>query len=87
MAIQTKKPTTVRNAVLICEKGKTMKIRDYANSVGFVVVGKLTYMGKWDLSTRCYADENKNLFFVNDIGMIWIKPHRKKSAELTADLV
>ncbi len=64
-----------------------MKIRDFAKSVGFEIVGKLTYMGKWDLSTRCYADENKNLFLVDDIGMIRIKPHRKKPAELTADLV
>ena len=64
-----------------------MKIRDYAKSVGFQIVGKLTYMGKWDLSTRCYADENKNLFLVDDIGMIRIRPKNKKPAELTADLI
>lgn len=64
-----------------------MKIRDYAKYVGFEVCGKLTYAGKWDLSTRCYVDENKNLFLVDDIGMIRIKPNKKKSAELTADLV
>ena len=69
------------------EKGKTMKIREYAKSVGFEIVGKLTYMGKWDLSTRCYADENKNLFLVDDFGMIRIRPKKKKPAELTADLV
>lgn len=64
-----------------------MKIRDYAKSVGFEIVGKLSYMGKWDLSTRCYTDEGKNLFFVDELGMIRIKPAKKKSAELTADLV
>ena len=64
-----------------------MKIRDYAKSVSFEVVGNLRYMGKWDLSTRCYADENKNLFLVDDLGMIRIRPAKKKSAELTADLV
>ena len=64
-----------------------MKIRDYAKYVGFEIVGKLSYVGKWDLSTRCYADENRNLFLVDDIGMIRIKPAKKKPAELTADLV
>ena len=58
-----------------------MKIRDYAKYVGFEIVGELTYMGKWDLSTRCYADEGKNLFLVDDLGMIRIKPQKKKSAE------
>jgi hypothetical protein len=61
------------------EKGKTMKIRDYAKYAGFEIVGKLTYMGKWDLSTRCYADEAKNLFLVDDLGMVRIRPHRKKN--------
>ena len=64
-----------------------MKIRDYAKSVGFEIVGKLSYMGKWDLSTRCYADENKNLFLVDEFGMIRIRPHRKKSAVHSADLI
>jgi hypothetical protein len=55
-----------------------MKIRDFAKSVGFDVCGKLTYMGKWDLSTRCYMDENKNLYLVDEIlGFIRIKPNRK----------
>ena len=64
-----------------------MKIRDYAKYVGFEIVGKLTYMGKWNLSTRCYADEGKNLFLVDELGMIRIRPKNKKPAELTADLV
>lgn len=56
-----------------------MKIREYAKSVGFEVCGKLTYMGMWDLSTRCYADENKNLFLVDMvIGTIRIRPKQKK---------
>jgi hypothetical protein len=63
------------------EKGKTMKIRDYAKSVGFDVVGKLTYMGKWDLSTRCYSDDGKNLFLVDELGMIRIRPKQKKPTE------
>ena len=58
-----------------------VKIRDYAMDVGFDVVGKITYMGKWDLSTRCYADEGKNLFLVDELGMIRIRPKQKKSAE------
>lgn len=64
-----------------------MKIREYAKSVGFEVVGKLTYMGKWDFSTRCYADEGKNLFLLDDLGMIRIRPKKKKSAVNSADLV
>ena len=64
-----------------------MKIRDYANYVGFEIVGKLTYMGKWDLTTRCYMDENKNLFLIDDIGMIRIRPAKKKSAVNSADSV
>jgi hypothetical protein len=55
-----------------------MRIRDFAKSVGFEIVGKLRYMGKWDLSTRCYADENQNLFLVDDLGMIRIRPQKKK---------
>jgi hypothetical protein len=56
-----------------------MKIRDYAKYVGFEIVGKLTYMGKWDLSTRCYTDEAKNLYLVDVVvGGIRILPNRKK---------
>jgi hypothetical protein len=58
-----------------------MTIRDYAKYVGFEIVGKLSYMGKWDLSTRCYADENRNLFLVDDLGMIRIRPKQKKPIE------
>ena len=50
-----------------------MKIRDYAKSVGFNVVGKITYLGKWDLSTRCYTDEAQNLYLIDEnIGTVRI---------------
>ena len=56
-----------------------MKIRDYAMAVGFEVVGKLTYMGKWDLSNRWYADEARNAYLVDVvIGGIRIIPHTRK---------
>ena len=54
-----------------------MKIRDYAKAVGFDVVGKLTYMGKWDLSNRWYADEARNAYIVDVvIGGIRIIPSK-----------
>jgi hypothetical protein len=60
------------------KKGKTMKIRDFAKSVGFEVCGKLTYMGKWDLSSRWYMDEERNIYLVDTIiGTIRIKPNEK----------
>ena len=56
-----------------------MKIRAYAKAVGFKVVGKLTYMGKWDLSNRWYADEARNTYLVDvTIGGIRIIPHNKR---------
>lgn len=64
-----------------------MKIRDYAKYVGFEIVGKLTYMGKRGLSTRYYMDENKNLFLIDDMGMIQIRPAKKKPAVNSADSV
>ena len=55
-----------------------MKIRDFAKSVGFEVCGKLTYMGKWDLSSRWYMDEERNIYLVDTIiGTIRIKPNKK----------
>ena len=42
-----------------------MKIRNYAKSIGFEVVGKLTYMGKRGLAHRWYMDEAGNNYFIN----------------------
>ena len=54
---------------------KQDKIRTFARSVGFDVVGKLTYMGKWDLRTRWYMDEARNAYLVDtNIGGIRIIP-------------
>ena len=44
-----------------------MKIRDYAKSVDFEVVGKITYMGKRNLSTRVYMDEAKNEYWLDEV--------------------
>ena len=44
-----------------------MKIREYAKSVGFDVVGKLTYIGKYGLSNRLYMDEDKNRYLIDTI--------------------
>lgn len=59
-----------------------MKIRNYAKSVGFEIVGVLRYMGKWDRNTRWFMDEGQNAFLIDDvIGTIRIKPKKKKPAE------
>ena len=42
-----------------------MKIRNYAKSIGFEVVGKLTYMGKRGLAHRWYMDEAGNNYFID----------------------
>ena len=56
-----------------------MKIRAFAKEVGFEVVGKLTYMGKWDLSNRWYTDEAKNAYIVDVVvGGIRIIPRKKR---------
>ena len=56
-----------------------MKIRSYAKSVGFEVVGKLTYMGMWDLNTRCYIDEERNAYLIDmTLGAIRIIPNKKR---------
>ena len=56
-----------------------MKIRQYANTVGFTVVGRLHLVGKWDLCTRWYADDAGNAYLVNVvIGGIRIIPARKE---------
>ena len=55
-----------------------MKIREYAKAAGFEVIGKLTYMGKWDLCSRWYMDEARNAYLVDVvIGGISIIPNRK----------
>ena len=55
-----------------------MKIRDFAKSIGFDVAGKITYMGKWDLTNRWYMDEHGNVYLVDVvIGGIRIIPNRK----------
>lgn len=53
-----------------------MKIREYAKSVGFDVVGNLRYMGKWNLLTRWYMDDARNAYLIDtNIGCIRIIPH------------
>ena len=55
-----------------------MNIRKFAKSVGFTVVGKLRYMGKWNLLGRYYMDEAQNIYILfTSIGTIKIIPHDK----------
>lgn len=57
----------------------TMKIREHAKKAGVEVVGKLSLMGKWDLSNRWYMDEAGTAFVLdNVIGGIRIIPKKKK---------
>lgn len=52
-----------------------MKIRAYAKAAGFEVVGKLTYMGKWNRNARWYMDEARNAYLIDtNIGGISIIP-------------
>ena len=56
------------------------KIRDHANKVGFDVIGKLSLMGKWDLTSRYYMDEGGNVFIVDPVvGGIRIIPKEKRT--------
>ena len=56
-----------------------MKIRAYAKSVGFTVVGKLRLVGKWDICNRWYADDAGNAYLVDVvIGGIRIIPSSRK---------
>ena len=56
-----------------------MTIRDHAKKAGFEVVGKLSLMGKWDLTSRWYADEAGNAFIVDtNVGGVRIIPNKKK---------
>lgn len=60
-----------------------MKIRAYAKAVGFNVIGKLTYMGKWDICNRWYMDEHSNVYLVDTvIGGIRIIPRNKKTSNV-----
>ena len=53
-----------------------MKIRDYAKSVGFEVVGKIRYIGLRKLSCRWYMDDAGNAYVIDTAtGEIEIKPH------------
>lgn len=56
-----------------------MTIREYAKEVGFPVVGKLLYLGRWAIGERYYMDEACNVFVVNTaIGGIRIIPKKKR---------
>lgn len=59
-----------------------MKIREYAESVGFEVVGNLTNMGKRGLTDRCYMDEARNTYLIDPVlETIRIIPARKREDE------
>lgn len=56
-----------------------MKIRNYAKSVGFEVVGKITYIGYIDRSHRLYIDEAKNWYLIDTIlGDVSITPANQR---------
>lgn len=44
-----------------------MNIREFAKSVGFEVVGKITYLGKESRNTRVYLDEAGNEYWLNSL--------------------
>lgn len=55
-----------------------MKIRAYAKSVGFEVIGKLTYMGMRKLRYRWYMDDVGNAYLIDiATGEIEIVQRRK----------
>ena len=57
------------------------KIRDYCEKVGFEIVGKLTRMGKWDLSSIWFMDEAGNAYLIDTvIGGVRIIAKRKNKA-------
>ena len=59
------------------------KIREYAKTVGFEIVGKISYLGKRDLCTRVYTDEAGNLFLLDVvIGGIRIIPRKSNTPDL-----
>lgn len=59
-----------------------MKIREFAKETGFKIIGKLTYMGKWDLCNRWYMDERGNVYVVDVVigGIKIIPPRRERIA-------
>ena len=53
------------------------KIRDYCQKIGVEVVGKITYLGKRGLCTRCYMDEAKTQYWIDDAtGSVYVLPLR-----------
>lgn len=46
---------------------KKSKIRTYAKSIGFDVIGKLRYMGKWNRNNRWFMDDEQNVYLINDV--------------------
>lgn len=44
-----------------------MKIREYAQTVSFEVVGKIRYLGKHNLSERVYMDGAGNRYFLDTV--------------------
>ena len=59
-----------------------VKIREYAESVGFEVVGNITYMGKRNLSDRWYMDDARNAYIIDSVlETIRIIPARKNIQE------
>lgn len=60
-------------------RGNCMKIRKYAKSVGFDVVGKLRYMGKWNRRTKYFVDDGGNAYLIDDFTKeIGIIPYQNK---------
>lgn len=60
-----------------------MKIRNFAKSIGFAIVGNLRYMGKWDRNTRYFMDEGQNVYLIDEIiNTVCIIPKKKKSVDL-----
>jgi len=56
-----------------------MNIRAYAQAVGFQVVGRISYLGKYDLSLRQYIDEAGNRYLIDTVlDKISIVPARRK---------
>ena len=55
-----------------------MKIRNYASSIGFEVVGRIRYLGKYNTWNRAYMDEAKNLYLIDIFGDVEVRPSRKE---------
>ena len=56
-----------------------MKIRTYAESVGFQVIGRITYLGKYGLDYRQYVDEAGNRYLIDTIfGDVRIEPVKRR---------